>query len=113
MKHTGVYFALNTLEFLHRGGRIGGAAAFMGTMLNLKPLLELRDGRIEAVERVRTFNKTVSRLLDLVEANLKKKKVPFAWLSSMPMTMQKAEELLERAVNVFQIQWSRMRSLHL
>ena len=59
IKHTGVYFALNTLEFLHRGGRIGGAAAFMGTMLNLKPLLELRDGRIEAVERVRTFNKTV------------------------------------------------------
>jgi len=55
--NTGIYFVLNTLEFLHRGGRIGGAQAFMGTMLNLKPILELRDGRIAAVEQVRNFPK--------------------------------------------------------
>ena len=69
---TGVYFALDTLEFLQRGGRIGGAAAFLGTVLKLKPLLEIRDGQVEAVERVRTFSKTLDRLLDLVEIKLEK-----------------------------------------
>ena len=69
-KNTGVYFVLSTLEFLHRGGRIGGAQAFIGTMLNLKPLLEIRDGHIEAVERVRTLSKAIDRLLDLVEVKI-------------------------------------------
>jgi len=62
---TGVLFVVNTLEFLHRGGRIGGAAAFLGTALNLKPILELRDGRIEALERVRTKGKALDRVLNL------------------------------------------------
>jgi DegV family protein with EDD domain len=66
-EQTGVLFVVSTLEFLHRGGRIGGAAAFLGTALNLKPILELRDGRIEAIERVRTMGKAVDRLLDLFE----------------------------------------------
>jgi DegV family protein with EDD domain len=100
-RHTGVYFALNTLEFLHRGGRIGGAAAFMGTMLNLKPLLELRDGRIEAVERVRTFNKTVDRLLDLVEARLKNESGPVRLSAIHANDEEKAEQLLQRAINRF------------
>jgi DegV family protein with EDD domain len=100
-RHTGVYFALNTLEFLHRGGRIGGAAAFMGTMLNLKPLLELRDGRIEAVERVRTFNKTIDRLLDLVEAKLEKENGPVRIAAIHANEEDKAKELLDRAVKRF------------
>ena len=49
-KHSGVYFVVDTLEFLRRGGRIGGAQAMLGSALNLKPLLELRDGRIESIE---------------------------------------------------------------
>ncbi len=101
LTHTGVFFALNTLEFLHRGGRIGGAAAFMGTMLNLKPLLELRDGRIEAVERVRTFNKTVDRLLDLVEARLNKDKGPIRLAAIHANDQEKADELLDRAIKRF------------
>ena len=65
-KHTGVLFTVDTLEFLHRGGRIGGAQALMGTMLNIKPILELRAGRIEPVERVRTKSKATERMLELV-----------------------------------------------
>jgi DegV family protein with EDD domain len=65
-KHTGVYFVVDTLEFLHRGGRIGGAQALLGSALNLKPLLELRDGRIESVEKIRTKRKAVNRMIDLV-----------------------------------------------
>ncbi len=66
-QHTGVFFAVDTLEFLHRGGRIGAAARFLGTALNLKPILELRDGRVEALERVRTRKKSLSRVVELVQ----------------------------------------------
>lgn len=65
-EHTGVYFVVDTLEFLRRGGRIGGAQALMGSALNIKPILELRDGRIESVEKVRTKSKAMSRMIDLV-----------------------------------------------
>jgi len=64
--HTGVYFVVDTLEFLRRGGRIGGAQAMLGSALNIKPLLELKDGRIESVEKVRTKGKAIERMIDLV-----------------------------------------------
>jgi len=48
---TGVMFVVETLEYLRRGGRIGGAQAMLGTILNVKPLLEMQDGKIEAVEK--------------------------------------------------------------
>jgi len=67
LKHTGVVFAVDTLEFLHRGGRIGGGARFLGTALKMKPILELRDGRVESVERVRTRKKSLDRLVELIE----------------------------------------------
>ncbi|HAX71378.1 MAG TPA: DegV family protein, partial [Anaerolineae bacterium] len=44
---TGVFFAVDTLEFLHRGGRIGGAQRFIGSALNLKPILAVKDGKVE------------------------------------------------------------------
>ncbi|MBN1668899.1 MAG: DegV family protein [Anaerolineales bacterium] len=65
-ERTGVVFAVDTLEFLHRGGRIGGAQRFLGTALKLKPILEVRDGRVDAVERVRTSKKAHARLVELV-----------------------------------------------
>jgi DegV family protein with EDD domain len=65
-KHTGVYFVVDTLEYLRRGGRIGGAQAMLGSALNLKPLLELRDGRIESIEKVRTKGKAINRMIELV-----------------------------------------------
>jgi DegV family protein with EDD domain len=62
---SGVLFVVETLEFLRRGGRIGGAQAFLGTALNIKPILEMQKGRIEPVEKVRTKHKAIERLLDL------------------------------------------------
>ena len=64
---TGVVFAVDTLEYLHRGGRIGGGAKFLGTALNFKPILEIRDGGVESVERVRTRKKSLARVIRLVE----------------------------------------------
>ncbi len=63
---SGVYFVLDTLEFLHRGGRIGGAARFLGTALNMKPILRMYEGKIEAQERIRTKGKALDRLIELV-----------------------------------------------
>ncbi len=62
---SGVLFIVETLEFLRRGGRIGGAQALLGTALNIRPILEMQNGRIESVEKVRTKRKAVERLLDL------------------------------------------------
>ena len=65
-KHVGVYLTVDTLEFLHRGGRIGGAQRFLGTALNLKPILAVDGGRVEPVERVRTRGKALDRVVELV-----------------------------------------------
>lgn len=64
--HTGVYFVVDTLEFLHRGGRIGGAQRLIGTALSMKPLLHVLGGRIEPFESVRTKKKAFARLLDVI-----------------------------------------------
>lgn len=69
-KNSGLYFAVDTLEFLHRGGRIGGAQRFIGSALNLKPILALKDGRVEGVERIRTKSKAHNRLIELVAEQL-------------------------------------------
>jgi DegV family protein with EDD domain len=68
--HTGVLFVVETLEFLRRGGRIGGAQALLGTALNIKPILELQAGRIESVEKIRTKGKALERMLDLAEEKM-------------------------------------------
>jgi DegV family protein with EDD domain len=61
-----VYFVVDTLKYLHKGGRIGGASAFLGSALDLKPILFLSpEGKVEALEKVRTKKKAVSRLIDL------------------------------------------------
>lgn len=64
--HCGLMLLVDTLEFLHRGGRIGGGARFLGTALNLKPILEVQEGALEAVERVRTKTKAVDRMVELL-----------------------------------------------
>lgn len=64
-KHTGILLTVNTLEFLHRGGRIGGAKRLLGSALNLKPLLQVIDGQIEPAENVRTRKKSLNRLAEL------------------------------------------------
>jgi DegV family protein with EDD domain len=65
-QNSGVVFAVDTLEFLHRGGRIGGAKRFLGTMLNIKPILTLTDGRVDALEQARTRKKSLVRLVEIV-----------------------------------------------
>ncbi len=62
---TTTFFVVETLEYLRRGGRIGSAAAFLGTALAVKPVLHVKDGHIVPLEKVRTTHRAVMRLVDL------------------------------------------------
>ena len=64
------YFYVDTLEFLRRGGRIGPAAAVLGSALAVKPLLTVTDGQIRPCERVRTESRALARLEELSLAAL-------------------------------------------
>jgi DegV family protein with EDD domain len=65
LSSTTALFYVDSLEWLHRGGRIGSAAARFGTALAVKPLLHLSDGRIQPLEKVRTASKAIARLVQL------------------------------------------------
>jgi DegV family protein with EDD domain len=61
---TAIFLYVDTLEYLHRGGRIGAAQARLGSALSVKPLLCLVDGRLEPMDRVRTTEKAIARLVE-------------------------------------------------
>lgn len=63
-------FVVDTLEYLHRGGRIGGARRLLGTALRVKPILQFRDGKIESLTQARTKRKAIIRILEIVEERL-------------------------------------------
>ncbi len=66
LSRTHILFALNTLEYLRRGGRIGAAQALVGGMLSFKPILSLKNGEVVPVERPRTRSKAFERIGQLV-----------------------------------------------
>ncbi|HOJ00688.1 MAG TPA: DegV family protein [Anaerolineaceae bacterium] len=63
--NSNVFFMVNTLEYLHKGGRIGGASALLGSALDLKPILYFKDGKIESYEKVRTKKKAINRIIEI------------------------------------------------
>jgi DegV family protein with EDD domain len=66
--HVQTYFSVATLEFLRRGGRIGRAGALLGSVLQVKPVLCIRDGQVTPLERVRTFERALNRIVELTRA---------------------------------------------
>ena len=93
--NVGIYFAVDTLEFLHRGGRIGGAKRFMGTMMKVKPILSIQKGLIDSVESVRTKKKAHLRVLEIVKENVGDRPVRLATLNAN--ATKEANALLEIA----------------
>jgi len=63
-------FVVDTLEFLHKGGRIGGAKRLLGTALNIKPILHFKDGLIQPLSQTRTKKKGIQELLNIAEERL-------------------------------------------
>lgn len=63
-----IYVALDTLRYLEKGGRIGRMRALLGTMLSVKPILEVRDSQVHPVEQVRTWRRVPARMAELAQA---------------------------------------------
>ena len=61
-----VCFTVETLEYLHKNGRIGTANAFLGTVLSIKPILSIENGMVSGVEKVRGRKKAVKRLVEYI-----------------------------------------------
>lgn len=66
---TNVFAALDTLENLKKGGRIGGAKAMLATALSIKPLIEIRDGKVEEAGKARTRSKALAALIDVLKSH--------------------------------------------
>jgi len=90
-----VIFTVRTLEYLHKGGRIGGATAFLGSALDIKPILYIANGRIEPLEKQRTRKRSVGRLVELMSEKVGDSPVHVAILHGN--TPEEAEQL-ERVV---------------
>ncbi|HEX2909708.1 MAG TPA: DegV family protein [Chloroflexia bacterium] len=59
---------VDTLEYLYKGGRIGGLKSFLGSLFSVKPILQLKDGEVQPLEQVRTRNKALQRIAELTKA---------------------------------------------
>jgi DegV family protein with EDD domain len=67
IKNVHTYFVVDTLEYLEKGGRIGKATAFLGAMLNIKPVLTIQDGQIAPFEKIRGKGKALDRIVELTK----------------------------------------------
>lgn len=96
----GVYFTVENLKYLAAGGRINSAKRLLGTALRIKPVLEIREGKIELLESVITTRKAVERMVELVARNVAGKS-PVRVSVFHANVPEMAQELLDRVVKQF------------
>jgi len=95
-----MWFAIDTLEFLRRSGRIGAASAWVGSTLRVKPILTIEDGQMMPVERVRSTERAFERLVDY--ARQRHSSGADAWVVQHVRSPELAERLIEQARDVFE-----------
>jgi DegV family protein with EDD domain len=93
-----MWFAIDTLEYLRRGGRIGGAQAWLGSALKIKPILTV-ESKITPVERVRTSQRAFERMVDLLRSRAQDG--ADAWMVQHIQASQEAQELARRGTEIF------------
>lgn len=110
LKHNiNVIFTVSTLEYLHKGGRIGGGTAFLGSALDIKPILYIRDGRIEPLEKQRTRNRSVSRLVELMREKVGGQPAHIAILhGNSPDEARQLEQSIKDSFNCVELMTSDM-----
>ncbi len=97
-----VYFVVDTLKYLHRGGRIGGASRYLGTMLSIKPILTMA-GTIDAVDRVRGKKKALQQLVSIVADKVQDQPVRIAvFHANVPETAVTVLNLCQAAMQIEQ-----------
>ncbi|MBO8126624.1 MAG: DegV family protein [Firmicutes bacterium] len=92
-----LYFAIDTLEYLYKGGRIGKVAAFLGSMLNFKPIITMENGGLVPHSRVRSQKQIFLKLVELAQADLEKRgKIRLGVVhTAAPDKVQELRELLK------------------
>ena len=97
-----LYFVVNTLEYLAKGGRVSNAQAFIGSVLQMKPILKVENGLVEGAERIRTLSKAHKRLREIAAAGIEGK--ANAQVIVMYTTIQdKAQELADELRAAYQL----------
>jgi DegV family protein with EDD domain len=117
VKRLKVFFAVDTLEYLHRGGRINGASRYFGTALDIKPILFFNsEGKIDALERVRTKKKALQRLIALAEQQANGHPVHVGIVhANVPQAAQGFREEVEKRLKckeIFTVEFSPVISVH-
>lgn len=109
----GIYFMVDTLEYLQRGGRIGRASAFLGTILNVKPVCTIVDGVINPYEKVRGRNKAIDRLVRLLTEQYQGAVPLFCFIAhgNDPEGLQYLQNLAHVKLNCLEILHSQMGSV--
>ncbi|HEY3315872.1 MAG TPA: DegV family protein [Bacillota bacterium] len=101
-KEVHVFFSVDTLEYLRRNGRIGKAAALLGSLLNIKPILWLEDGVVAPYEKVRGQGRVIPRLVELIQEKMgPEKQVRVAIVHAN--CRDHADRLLEAIKGVFEV----------
>lgn len=97
VENTHVYFLVDTLHYLQKGGRIGKASALLGTLLNIKPILSLDDaGEVYAKDKIRGSKKAFSKIVELLKEdskNYNKVRISLIHAASLPEAQVAIEEL--------------------
>lgn len=117
VKRLKVFFAVDTLEYLHRGGRINGASRYFGTALDIKPILFFNsEGKIDALERVRTKKKALQRLIALAEQQANGRPVHVGIVhANVPQAAQGFRDEVEKRLKckeIFTVEFSPVISVH-
>ena len=95
-----VLFVVDTLEYLHKGGRIGGAKRLVGSMLSIKPVLHIENGQIEPLASVRTKSKAIAHMLEIILGEMQGKQNIHAGIihAGVPQDAERIREQILAAV---------------
>ena len=94
-----IWFAVDTLEYLQRGGRIGRAGAWVGGALKIKPILSIVDDQVTPIERVRTERRAIERMIDFLRA--RKEDGADSWLVQHIRAPEQAEVVVAAGREIF------------
>jgi len=109
LERTHVYFIVDTLTYLQRGGRIGKASALVGSLLNIKPILTLENGMVAPFDKVRGTKKALSRVMEALKTDVGDGPVKTAILhSNVP---EEAAAFLEQVKQEFQVTESYLQEI--
>ncbi|MBA2937917.1 DegV family protein [Paenibacillus sp. CGMCC 1.16610] len=99
-----IYFLVDTLEFLQKGGRIGKASALFGSLLNIKPILSIDgEGEVAATDKVRGQKKAIARILELLAADVPNRRIPSLHIAHAN-NLEGAELLRDVITQQFEVQ---------